>query len=49
MATNIQDVTNNGAGDGLLKDVIIKKKNKSKPKKKKKPHGFNTQIFGPRT
>jgi hypothetical protein len=48
MATEIQDVTNGPAKDGLLKDVIIKKsKSRKKPgtRKKKKPMGM--KIFGP--
>ena len=48
-ATTIQDVTNDQAKDGLLKDVFINKPKKSKPGKKKKPHSFNTRIFGPQT
>ena len=49
MATTIQDVTNDQAKDGLLKDVFINKQKKSKARKKKKPHGFNTRVFGPQT
>ena len=49
-ATTIQDVTNDQAKDGLLKDVFINnKQKKSKPRKKKKPHSFNTRIYGPQT
>lgn len=49
-ATTIQDVTNDQAKDGLLKDVFIKnKQKKSKTKKKTKPHDFNTRVFGPQT
>ena len=48
-ATTIQDVTNDQAKDGLLKDVFIKTQKKSKPKKKKKSHSFNTRIYGPQT
>lgn len=49
MATTIQDVTNDQAKDGLLKNVFINKQKKSKTGKKEKPHGFNTRVFGPRT
>lgn len=49
MATKIADITNEPAGDGLLKNVYSPKRTKTKAPTTKKPRPQGVRTFGKQT